>query len=66
MTRALLLVGAVAWGIGAMGATVLAAIGVEALERMLPPLVIDTEALRGAIVAVAVGLALGAVSHGAV
>ena len=66
MTRALLLVGAVAWSIGAMGATVLAAIGVEALERLLPPLAIDTEALRGAIVAVAVGLALGAVIHGAV
>ena len=66
MTRAVLLVGAVAWGVGALGAAALAAIGVPALERLLPPLTIDTEALRGAITAVAAGLALGAVMQGSV
>jgi heme/copper-type cytochrome/quinol oxidase subunit 3 len=66
VTRAVLLVGAVAWAIGALGATLLAAIGVETLEGMLSPLAIDTEALRGAIVAGAVGLAVGSLTHGAI
>lgn len=66
MARALLLVGALAWAVGALGAIVLAAVGVEALQSLLPPLAIDTEALRGAIVAVAVALGLGAVVHVAV
>ena len=66
MTRAVLLVGSVTWSIAAIAATILAAIGVETLEALLPPLAIDTEALRGAIVAGAVGLALGAMIHGAV
>jgi heme/copper-type cytochrome/quinol oxidase subunit 3 len=66
VARALLLVGALAWAVGALGAIVLAAVGVEALQSLLPPLAIDTEALRGAIVAVAVALGLGAVVHVAV
>lgn len=66
MARAVLLAGAVAWAVGALAATVLAAVGVEMLERLLPPLAIDTDALRGAIVAVAVALGLGAAAHGAV
>ena len=66
MTRALLLAAASVWALGAVGAAVLAAVGVEALERALPPLSIDTEALRGAIVAVAAGLGVGAAAHLAV
>lgn len=66
MTRAVLLAGAVAWAIGALGAIILAAIGVEWLEASLPPLAIDTDALRGAIVVGAVGLAVGALAHGAI
>ena len=66
MTRAVLLTGAVAWAIGAVAGTVVAALGIESIERLLPPLAIDTDALRGATVAVAVGLGLGALAHGAV
>jgi len=42
---------------------VLAALGTEALERLLPPLAIDTDALRAAIVAVAVALLLVGAVH---
>ena len=63
MARAILLAAAIAWAVSALGAIVLAAAGTEALERALPPLAIDTEALRGAIVAVAVALAVVAVAH---
>ena len=66
MARALLLAAAVAWALGALATAFLAAFGVQRLEALLPPLAIDTEALRGAIVAVAVALALGAASHVAV
>jgi hypothetical protein len=66
VARAVLLAGAVTWTLGALGALGLAAIGVETLEGLLPPLAIDTEALRGAIVAVAGALGLGAVVHLAV
>ena len=63
MARAILLAAATAWAVSALGAIVLAAAGTEALERALPPLAIDTEALRGAIVAVAVALAVVAAAH---
>lgn len=63
MARALLLAAAVVWALGALGAAVLAAVGADTLERALPPLSIDTEALRGAIVAVAAGLGIGAAAH---
>jgi hypothetical protein len=66
VTRAVLLTGAVAWAMGAGAATIVAALGIESIERLLPPLAIDTDALRGATVAVAVGLGLGALAHGAV
>lgn len=63
MARALLLAAATAWALGAVGAAVLAVVGAETLERALPPLSIDTDALRGAIVAVAAGLGIGAAAH---
>jgi heme/copper-type cytochrome/quinol oxidase subunit 3 len=66
VTRAVLLVGAVGWALGAVGGILLAAIGVERLEALLPPLAIDTDALRGAIVAGAAGLAVGSVGHVAI
>lgn len=66
MTRAVLLAGAMVWGIGSLVAAAVAAIGVETLERLLPSLAIDTEALRGAIVALALGLGLGSAAHAAV
>jgi hypothetical protein len=63
VARALLLAAAIVWALGAVGAAVLAALGADTLERALPPLSIDTEALRGAIVAVAAALAVGAATH---
>lgn len=65
MARAILLAAALVWGLAAL-ATLLAAIIVETMVRLLPPLSIDTDALRGAIVAVTVGLGLGTASHVAV
>lgn len=66
MARGFLLAASVAWGLAALAALLLAAFGTEALERALPPLAIDTEALRGAIVTVGVALGLLAVAHGVV
>ena len=63
MARAILLAATALWTVAALAALVLAALGTEALERALPPLAIDTEALRGTIVAVAVALGLVAVAH---
>ena len=63
MARAILLGGAGLWALGALGAAAVAAVGVARLEALLPPLAIDTEALRGAIVAVAVTLGIGAAAH---
>jgi len=63
MARALLLGGAGLWALGALGAAAVAAVGVRTLEGLLPPLAIDTEALSGAIVAVAVALGVGTVAH---
>jgi len=65
VARAILLAAALVWGLAAL-ATLLAAIIVETMVRLLPPLSIDTDALRGAIVAVTVGLGLGTASHVAV
>jgi heme/copper-type cytochrome/quinol oxidase subunit 3 len=66
VARAVLLAGAIAWGVGGVAAVTIAVVGVESLERLLPPLAIDTDALRGAILAGAVALGIGAVLHGAV
>ncbi|HEX7171304.1 MAG TPA: hypothetical protein VF365_01715 [Candidatus Limnocylindria bacterium] len=66
MARALLLAAAIVWAASAVGASAVAAVGTDTLERALPPLSIDTEALRGAIVAVAAGLGIGAAIHVAV
>ena len=66
MARALLLAAAVLWAFGALAGAAVAALGVAWLENVLPPLAIDSEALRGTIVAVAAALALGSAAHGAV
>ena len=63
MARAILLAATALWAVAALAALVLAAVGTEALERAMPPLAIDTEALRGTIVAVAVSVGLVAVAH---
>ena len=63
MARAILLAGAIAWSLGSMAAATTALIGVDALLRLLPPLAIDADAVRGALTAVAVGLGAAAVLH---
>lgn len=55
--------GAVAWAVGCVAAIVLAIIGVERLVELLPPLQIDTEAVRGAVTAAAVGFAFATLLH---
>lgn len=65
MARAILAIGATLWLVSGAAGLALAAMGAESLERALPPLAIDTDALRGAITAVAAGLlALGAAHIG--
>lgn len=66
MARPLLVATGIAWLLAGIAALVLAALGTERLEAVLPPLVIDTDALRGAITAVGVGLLLVAGLHGLV
>lgn len=66
MARTLLLALGTAWLVAGVAGLGVAAFGTEAIERSLPPLVIDTDALRGAIVAVAAGLALVGAAHVAV
>lgn len=63
MARTLLLATGVAWLVAGVGGLVLAIVGTEALERTLPPLVIDTDALRAAIVSVAVALLVVGAVH---
>lgn len=63
VARAILGIGAAAWTVGCIAAVVVAIVGVERLMDLLPPLQVDAEAVRGAVVAVAVGLALAAAAH---
>jgi hypothetical protein len=63
VARAILLAATIAWGVAALLTLALAALGAERLERALPPLSIDTDALRGALVAVAAAMALTAGAH---
>lgn len=63
MARAILGIGAAAWSAGCIAAIVVAIVGVERLIDLLPPLEVDAEAVRGAVIAVAVGFALAAATH---
>lgn len=63
MARAILLAGAIIWSLGSIAAAAIVLLGVDALLRMLPPLAIDADAVRGAVTAVAVGLGTAAVLH---
>lgn len=66
MARAILLTGAIAWSLAGLAALVVAVIGAERLVSLLPPLAIDTDAVRGAVTAVAVAFGAAAVAHLAV
>jgi hypothetical protein len=61
--RAVLIIGAVVWGLAAAAAALIAAIGLDRLLALLPPLAIDADAVRGAIVANGIILALVAATH---
>lgn len=63
MARAILLAGAIAWSLAFGIGLGVAVIGADALVAMLPPLAIDTDAVRGAATAVAGVLAVGALAH---
>jgi heme/copper-type cytochrome/quinol oxidase subunit 3 len=66
VARAILGIGATAWSVGCIAGIVVAIVGVERLMDLLPPLQVDADAVRGAVIAVAVGLGLGAAVHLAV
>ena len=63
MARANLLAGAVAWSLAFGIGLGVAVVGADALVAILPPLAIDTDAVRGAATAVAGVLAVGALAH---
>lgn len=56
MARGILLVGAAVWLLAGFACIAVAAFGTTQLESMLPELVIDTDALAGAVVALGAGL----------
>jgi hypothetical protein len=66
VARSILVGTASAWLLAGVAGLGLAAFGVEALERILPPLAIDTDALRAAIVSFAIGLVLVGAVHVAI
>jgi hypothetical protein len=66
VARAILGIGAAAWSVGCIAAVIVAAVGVERLIDLLPPLQVDAEAVRGAVIVAAVGLAFAAAAHFAV
>lgn len=66
MARLLLVATGIIWLSAGLAGLVLAAIGTERLEQLLPPLVIDTDAIRAAIVAVAVAFIGVGLAHGVV
>lgn len=66
MARAIIGIGAVAWSVLCVATAVVAVGGVERLMELLPPLQVDAEAVRGAVIAGAIGLAIAAGAHIAV
>ena len=66
MARAILGIGAIASWIGCLGAVGVAIIGVDRLMDLLPPLEVDADAVRGAVVAVGAGFGLAGAAHAAV
>jgi len=65
MARWLLIAAAAAWTAAGVIGLAIGIVGAATLQRHLPPLAIDIDALRGAVTAVALGvLAIGAVHAG--
>lgn len=66
MARAILLSATVAWFVAAFAGLALVLVGLEALDAVLPPLSIDTDALARTVVALALGAFVIGVVHSAV
>lgn len=66
MVRPILLAAGTAWVLAGFVGLALAAFATEEIERLLPPLAIDTDALRGTIITVAVALLTVGLGHVAV
>ena len=66
MARAIIGAGAVVWSLLCIAAAIVAIVGVERLVELLPPLQVDAEAVRGAVIAGAVGFAVASGAHVAV
>jgi len=64
VTRAILTAALVLWLLAGLAALAVAAWGADAVEAALPPLAIDTDALRGAIVAMGAAFIGLATVHG--
>lgn len=66
MARPILVAALVSWLLAGLVGIAVAAWGTDAVEAALPPLAIDTDALRAAILSVGIGLLGLAALHGAV
>jgi hypothetical protein len=64
VARAILLAATAVWSIAAAAAVGIAVIGIDRLLAILPPLAIDADAVRGAVVALGVGAGVAASAHG--
>ena len=66
MARTLLLAAATAWIVAGAAGLGVGLVGAATLQRMLPPLAIDLDALRGAVTAVSIGVLVIGLAHAAV
>lgn len=66
MARAVLAAGSGLWLVAGVSGLAVATVGAEAVQAVLPPLSIDTDALRGAVVAISIGVTAVAACHLAV
>lgn len=63
MARFILVASALVFGLAGAGAIVTAVYAAPELERLLPPLVIDTDALRGTLITLGVGFGVLGLVH---
>ena len=66
MARAVLAAGSALWLAAGLSGLAVATVAAEAVQALLPPLSIDTDALRGAVVAISIGAIAVAACHLAV
>ena len=63
MARSLLLAATAAWIVAGAAGVGVGLVGATTLQRILPPLAIDLDALRGAVTAVSIGVLAIGVAH---